>query len=36
MNPTGAERLPPEWPVEDMGEVGLRGKSAPIRLLALA
>jgi adenylate cyclase len=32
------ERLvvPPEWRVEDMGEVSLRGKRAPVRLLALA
>jgi adenylate cyclase len=28
--------LPPEWRVEDMGEVSLRGKHAPVRLLALA
>jgi adenylate cyclase len=28
--------LPPEWRVEDMGEVELRGKAAPMRLLAFA
>jgi adenylate cyclase len=28
--------LPPEWVAEDMGEVRLRGKSEPIRLVALA
>jgi adenylate cyclase len=28
--------LPAQWPIEDMGEVSLRGKQAPLRLLALA
>jgi adenylate cyclase len=28
--------LPPEWVVEDMGEVRLRGKSEPLRLVAFA
>jgi adenylate cyclase len=28
--------LPPEWPLEDMGEILLRGKREPIRLVALA
>jgi adenylate cyclase len=28
--------LPPEWPVEDMGRIQLKGKGEPIRLLALA
>jgi adenylate cyclase len=28
--------LPPHWTVEDMGEVELRGKAAPLRLLAFA
>jgi adenylate cyclase len=28
--------LPAHWAIEDMGEVALRGKAAPLRLLALA
>jgi hypothetical protein len=28
--------LPPEWLVEDMGEVRLRGKTEPLRLMAFA
>lgn len=28
--------LPPDWPVEDMGEVPLRGKAEPLRLMAFA
>jgi adenylate cyclase len=32
----GRLTLPPEWRVEDMGEVQLRGKAAPLRLMAFA
>lgn len=29
-------QLPSEWPVEDMGEIRLRGKTEPLRLMAFA
>jgi hypothetical protein len=36
--PSGSDvlDLPPEWRVEDLGEVQLRGKMGPLRLVALA